>query len=380
MKGVIIFGSTGSIGMSTVKVLQNLEDYKVVGLAAFSNYKLLMKQAKIFEPEYVAIINQRCQPDLQGRQGKIKVLVGEDGLLDMIRRLNADILVAAFSSAIGIYAVLEAIKKRMRICLATKEILVSFGEIVMKEIRRCNAELIPIDSEHSAVYQCLEGRNISDVDKIILTASGGPFLKKSIRNVSKMDVLRHPVWNMGKKITVDSATMMNKALEIIEAHHLFGVPEEKIKVIIHPEAICHSLVQFNDGTILGQFSRPDMKLPIQYALTTPERRVSLVQPIELGKIRQLNFLTPDYKKFPSINFAYQALKIGKSMPAVLNGANEAAVKAFLSDELKFEEIPWVIKKAMQYHKPFAGGIDDYLRAEIWARDFAQKVIRSKGVM
>ncbi len=380
MKRVIIFGSTGSIGMSTVKVLQNLNDYKVVGLAAFSNFKLLMKQAKIFEPEYVAIIHQRRQPDLKGSQGKIKVLAGEEGLLCMIRRLNADILVAAFSSAIGIYAVLEAIKKRMRICLATKEILVSFGEIVMKEIRRCNAEIIPIDSEHSAVYQCLEGRNINDVDKIILTASGGPFLKKSIRNVSKMDVLRHPVWNMGRKITVDSATMMNKALEIIEAHHLFGVPEEKIKVIIHPEAICHSLVQFIDGTILGQFSRPDMKLPIQYALTTPERVVSLVQPIELDKIRQLNFLTPDYKKFPSINFAYQALRIGKSMPAVLNGANEAAVKAFLSDELKFEEIPWVIKKAMQYHKPFAGGIDGYLRAEIWARDFVQRAIRNKGVM
>ncbi|MEO0206118.1 MAG: 1-deoxy-D-xylulose-5-phosphate reductoisomerase, partial [candidate division WOR-3 bacterium] len=325
MKKLSIFGCTGSIGRNTIEVIKNLEDYKVVGLAAFSNYKSLIEQARTLNPRYVTIINERYYPDVKESLRKTEVMSGEEGLLKMVKESDTDILVSAFSSAIGIYAVLEAIKRGMRICLATKEILVSFGEIVMKEVKRNKAELIPVDSEHSAVYQCLEGRNICDVDRIILTASGGPFLRRSTKNVKKTDVLNHPVWSMGKKITVDSATMMNKALEIIEAHHLFGVSAEKIKVLIHPEAICHSLVQFVDGTMLGQFSRPDMKLPIQYALTTPQRLHSLVKSVELDKVKQLTFLAPDYKKFPSINFAYQALEIGKSMPAVLNGANEAAV-------------------------------------------------------
>ncbi|MGB9720342.1 MAG: 1-deoxy-D-xylulose-5-phosphate reductoisomerase [bacterium] len=379
MKKVLIFGSTGSIGHNTIEVLKNLKDYKVIGLATFSNYRSLIQQAKIFRPRYVTIVNERYYANIEKNLNKTKVLCGEDGLLKMVAESDSDILVCAFSRAIGIYAILEAIKRRIRICLATKEILVSFGEIVMKEVRKNRAELIPVDSEHSAVYQCLEGRNVSELDRIILTASGGPFLKKSLRKVNKSDVLRHPVWNMGKKITVDSATMMNKALEIIEAHHLFDVSGEKIKVVIHPEAICHSLVQFVDGTILGQFSLPDMKLPIQYALTTPERRHSLVKSIELDKVRKLTFLAPDYEKFPSINFAYQALEIGKSMPAVLNGANEAAVHAFLGDKLKFQDIPVVIKKAMARHKPCAGNIEDYVRAEMWAKEFVKEEIENKGV-
>jgi len=382
MKKVIVFGSTGSIGLNTIEVLKNLNDYKITGLAAFSNYKLLIQQSQSLKPQCVALINEKYYNNVKKNLKDlkdIKIFCCESGLLEMIKKLEADILVAAFSSAIGIYAILQAIKKGMRICLATKEILVSFGEIVMKEVKKYNTAVIPVDSEHSAIYQCLEGRNISDVEKIILTASGGPFLSKPIKNVRRADVLKHPVWNMGKKITVDSATMMNKALEIIEAHYLFHIPAEKIKVVIHPEAICHSLVQFIDGTILGQFSRPDMKLPIQYALTTPERRSSLVKSVELDKIGQLNFLTPDYKKFPGINFAYHALNIGKSMPAVLNGANEAAVHAFLSGNLKFQDIPRVIKKAMVFHKPCAGNIEDYRRAEMWAKHFVRTEIENKGI-
>ncbi len=377
MKKVIIFGSTGSIGLNTTRVLKNLKDYKIVGLATYSNYRLLSQQINEFRPEYAVLVEKKYYSELKNSFVQKRIFFGEQGLCEMIERTKADILVAAFSSAIGIYAILKAIKKGLRICLATKEVLVSFGEIVMKEVKKNNAELIPVDSEHSAIYQCIEGRKSTEIDKIILTASGGPFLNKSIKNVRKSDVLNHPVWNMGKKITVDSATMMNKALEIIEAHHLFGVPPEKIKVVIHPEAFCHSLVQFIDGTLIGQFSKPDMKLPIQYALTTPERMPSLVKSIELDKIKKLHFLTPDYKKFPGLKFAYEALMIGKSMPAVLNGANEAAVRAFLDDRLKFQEIPAVIKRTMSAHKPVSGGIEEYRQAEIWAKEFVLSEIKKR---
>ncbi len=379
MKRVLIFGSTGSIGMNTIEVLKNLKDFKVVGLATHSNYKLLVKQARKLKPGFVVLVNDKYYSNVKKSLSRINVLCGEEGLLEMVDRASAEILVAGFSSAIGIYAVLLAIRKGMRICLATKEILVSFGEIVMREVKKNNAELIPVDSEHSAIYQCLEGKDISLVDRIILTASGGPFLTRSIRNVKKSDVLRHPVWSMGKKITVDSATMMNKALEIIEAHHLFGIQPDKIKVVIHPEAICHSLVQFVDGTLIGQFSRPDMKLPIQYALTTPERKPSIVTPLELDRIRHLNFLSPDYKKFSGLKLAYEALRIGKSMPAVLNGANESAVRLFLDDKLKFQEIPEVIKRAMSAHTPVRGGIEEYKKAEIWAANFVRSEIKDKEV-
>jgi 1-deoxy-D-xylulose-5-phosphate reductoisomerase len=377
MKRVIIFGSTGSIGLNTVDVLKNLKGYRIVGLATYSNYKLLIKQARELEPVSIVLMNKNYYSYLKDSLRGIRILCGEDGLLEMIESVRADILVAGFSSAIGIYAIMSAIKKRLRICLATKEILVSFGDIVMEEVRKHKTELIPVDSEHSAIYQCLEGKDINEVEQVILTASGGPFLNKSIKNVCKSDVLKHPVWNMGKKITVDSATMMNKALEVIEAHHLFGLPPERIKVVIHPEAICHSLVQFVDGTLLGQFSRPDMRLPIQYALTAPCRRKSHIKTIALEEIKQLNFLAPDYKKFPCLNFAYRALKVGKSMPAVLNGANEAAVRAFLDDRLKFQDIPIVIKEAMDNHKPVSGGIEDYLDAENWAKNFVCSIIEKR---
>jgi 1-deoxy-D-xylulose-5-phosphate reductoisomerase len=377
MKKVIIFGSTGSIGLNTTKVLKNLKGYKVVGLATYSNYKLLSRQINEFSPGCSVLVEKKYYSELKNSFGQKRILFGEEGLSEMIENANADIIVAAFSRSKGIYAILKAIKKGMRICLATKEVLVSFGEIVMKEVKRNNAELIPVDSEHSAIYQCIEGRKSTEIDKIILTASGGPFLNKSIKNVRKSDVLNHPVWNMGKKITVDSATMMNKALEIIEAHHLFGVPPEKIKVVIHPEALCHSLVQFIDGTLIGQFSKPDMKLPIQYALTTPNRMPSLVKPIELDRIKKLNFPAPDYKKFPGLKFAYEALRIGKSMPAVLNGANEAAVRAFLDDRIKFQEIPGIIKRTMSVHKPVSGGIEEYRQAEIWAKEFVGSEIKKR---
>uniref|UniRef100_A0A7C4TFP0 1-deoxy-D-xylulose 5-phosphate reductoisomerase n=1 Tax=candidate division WOR-3 bacterium TaxID=2052148 RepID=A0A7C4TFP0_UNCW3 len=374
MKNIVVFGSTGSIGKNTLEVIKNLPNYRITGLATFSNYKLLVNQARTFKPKYVAIYNAKYYTHLKGDLNKTRIFCGENGLIEMIKNTDAEILVAAFASAVGIKAIIEAIKKKMRIALATKEILVSFGEIVMKLVKEYKTELIPIDSEHSAIYQCLEGRDVNEIQAIILTASGGPFLNKPIENVKKIDVLNHPIWNMGKKITVDSATMMNKGLEIIEAHHLFGLPPEKIKVLIHPEAICHSLVQFVDGSFLAQLSVPDMRLPIQYALTAPKRMVSLIKNLNLSRVRQLNFQSPDFKKFAGLKLAYDALKIGRSMPAVLNGANEEAVRQFLADRLKFSDIPKVIKKTMNAHQAFQGGIEDYLWAENWARQFVRKII------
>lgn len=372
MKRVILLGSTGSIGRNTIEVIKTLKEFKIVGLAAYTNHKLLEEQAKHYRPEAITIIDKDYYKSLRRNLRGINILYGEPGITKMMQMVDADILVGALASSLGIFGILKAIEKGMRICLATKEILVSFGEIIMQGTKKSGAKLIPIDSEHSAIYQCLEGKKISEVLNIILTASGGPFLNRKIKNVKKTDVLKHPVWKMGRKITVDSATMMNKGLEVIEAHHLFGLPLEKIKVAIHPEALCHSLVQFIDGSIICHLSTPDMRLPIQYALTAPDRLPSKIKYLDINKVKSLNFFSPDFKKFPCLGLAYEALKVGKSMPAVLNGANAEAVKLFLEDKIEFNEIPAIINKTMTNHTPKKGNIKDYLEAEKWAREFVEK--------
>lgn len=374
MKKVILLGSTGSIGHNAIKVIKNLKSFKIVGIAAYTNYKMLIKQAREIKPKMVTILNREHYRSLKKTIRRTKITCGEEGICEMVENSNADVIICAFASAAGIFGIVRAIKKRMRICLATKEILVSFGDIIMDLVKKNNVKLLPIDSEHSAVYQCLEGKKKEDIKNIILTASGGPFFNKSLKNISKADVLNHPVWKMGAKITVDSATMMNKGLEVIEAHHLFDVPPEKIKVTIHPEALCHSLVQFVDGTLIAQFSSPDMKLPIQYALTAPKRAPSGVKYLDLTKVKNLKFLPPNFKKFPCLQYAYDALKIGKSMPAVLNAANEEAVKFFLQDKLEFNEIPKVINKIMHKHTPKKGGISYYLEAEEWSRQHVRSLV------
>jgi 1-deoxy-D-xylulose-5-phosphate reductoisomerase len=366
MKKIIVLGSTGSIGRNTLKVVSGLKGYKIVGIAAHTDHAALLKQAASIKPRAIALIDDRHYKNFRSSVKNTVVFCGEEGIKDMIQKLDADILVAAFASAVGIDGIMHAIRKKMKLCLATKEVLVTYGEIIMHAIKKNRTAISPIDSEHSAVSQCLEGRKTSEVLAIILTASGGPFLDRSIRNVVKADVLNHPVWKMGAKITVDSATMMNKGLEIIEAHHLFGIPAEKIKVAIHPEALCHSLVQFIDGSMLCQISSPDMKLPIQYALTAPARRPCPVKYLDIRKVKALHFRTPDKRKFRCLGLAYDALRIGKSMPAVLNGANAAAVRSFLEGRLKFDMIPSVIEAVMENHHPRAGGIMDYRDAEKWA--------------
>ncbi len=371
MKRVILLGSTGSIGCNAIKVINGLADHEIVGLAAFGNHTLLAAQASALKPKIITIIDQQHQEKLSSELGRIRILSGEEGILEMVEALDADTIICSLASAIGIRGVLRAIEKKMKICLATKEILVNFGDLVMKKIKDLEVKLLPIDSEHSAIYQCLEGKDRADVMNIILTASGGPFLKKPIKNVRKQDVLRHPVWKMGKKITVDSATMMNKGLEVIEAHHLFDFPSGKIKVVIHPEAICHSLVQFKDGTLLAQMSTPDMKLPIQYALTAPHRVPAPTPYLDISRVRTLSFQAPNTRKFPCLNLAYRALEIGKTMPAVVNTANEEAVKLFLDDKLKFHDIPKFIENVMVKHQATDGDLDHYLSAVAWAREQAR---------
>ena len=367
MKKVIILGSTGSIGRNTIKVIQKLKGFQVVGLAAFANYKRLAGQARSIKPRMITLLNTDGYTALKQASGRTTVLCGEQGILEMVERADADIIVCALSRSLGIQGIMKAIEKGMRVCLATKEILVSFGDTVMAAVEKHGAQLLPVDSEHSAVYQCLEGKSTDDVRAIILTASGGPLLHKSMKNVRRQDVLNHPVWKMGAKITVDSATMMNKGLEVIEAHHLFALPAEKIKVVIHPQALCHSLVQFVDGSMLAHISTPDMRLPIQYALTAPARFSPPVRTLDISRVASMTFLPPDPKKFPCLGLAYKALRIGKSMPAVLNAANETAVDLFLQGRLSFNRSPSVIQKVMRSHVPRRGSIKDYITHEQWAR-------------
>lgn len=372
MKKVVLFGSTGSIGCNVIRVIRQLKGFHIVGLATYSNYTKLMKQVRNVKPRFIGLVNREHAVKRAPRSRSL--LYGEEGLTAMIQRARADILVCAFASSVGINSIMRAIRQRMRICLATKEILVSYGDIIMAMVRRYNTELYPVDSEHSAIYQCMEGKPKDDIARIILTASGGPFLRRSIKNVHKKDVLNHPVWNMGAKITVDSATMMNKGLEVIEAHHLFDFPMDRIDVVIHPEALCHSLIQFADGTLLAQMSTPDMRLPIQYALTAPRRIKSSVKNLDVSKTNRMTFSPPDLKKFPCLAFAYQALKIGGSMPAVLNATNDMAVHLFLEGRITFQEIPRIIKRVMKQHRPRKGDITVYKRAEEWARNMVRQYI------
>ncbi len=254
MKTVVIFGSTGSIGQNTIKVIKTLPGYKIIGIATFSNFRVLHKQYRDLSPEMIGIVDDQAYLEYSGKAPSRMLVKGESGLAKIIAFLRPDVLVCSFASAIGIKALMLAIKQKSRICLATKELLVSYGQIIIKAVKKYKAELLPIDSEHSALYQCLEGRNKNDVRNLILTASGGPFFKQSPKKITKKHVLNHPIWRMGNKITVDSATMMNKGLEVIEAHHLFGLPADQIKVVVHPEAIVHSMVEFKDGSILAQLS------------------------------------------------------------------------------------------------------------------------------
>lgn len=351
MKKILILGSTGSIGVNTLEIARSFqEEFQIVGLTVNHNIGLLRKQIEEFHPKVVVVRDEAKSKELKEQIGnECEILSGELGLLEITKQDNYDILVSALVGFAGLAPTIEAIKLKKRIALANKETLVTAGKIVIDLCKKYDAELIPVDSEHSAIFQCLNGENKAEIKKIVLTASGGPFLNKSkqdFENVTIEDALKHPNWKMGNKISIDSATMMNKGLEVIEAYWLFNLPKEKIEVIIHPQSIIHSMVEFNDGSIKAQMSRPDMKLPILYALSFPERyHFSAVQ-TDFKKINQLTFFEPDFDKFTCLKIAYDVIGKGGTASTILNAANEVAVEKFLSGKIKFTQIADLIIDAL----------------------------------
>ncbi len=351
MKNILILGSTGSIGKNTLEVIRNFPDrFKVAALTVNTRIDLLELQIDEFKPATVVVKDSILAETLRKSIGsKCEVLSGVEGLISIAANMDYDIFVGAMVGFAGLAPTVEAIKRGKRIALANKETLVVGGELITSLSRKYNAEIIPVDSEHSAIYQCLAGEKINQVSKLILTASGGPFLnldKKEFCNVTVKDALNHPNWKMGNKITIDSASMMNKGLEVIEARWLFGLTKEKIEVVIHPQSIIHSMVEFADGSIKAQLGMPDMRLPIQYALTYPERFENNYPKTDLKKIKNLSFIEPDLEKFECLKLAYDVLNSGGCSPIILNAANEVAVDRFLKGNITFSRIPYIIKKAL----------------------------------
>lgn len=375
MNNICLLGSTGSIGQSALEVIANLRaDFYPIALSCQKNIKLLQEQMTKFKPKYVCITELAGMSKFAPAED-VTLLSGLKGMQEIAAHPDVDILLNAIVGTTGLYPTLTAIRAGKRIAMANKETLVAYGEIIMKEVAQNEVILVPVDSEHSAIHQCIGSRK-DEVKRIILTASGGPFLKKEITPETTLrEVLTHPVWQMGAKITVDSATLMNKGLEVIEAAILFGIEPQRIEVVIHPQSIIHSAVEFVDGSIIAQMSSPDMKLSIQYALTYPERLPSLVKSIRFGEIKRLDFLSPDFKKFPCLKLAYEAVYAGGTMPCVLNAANEIAVESFLDNKIKLPDIPVVVREVTDKHSAVKlPTISDIELAESWARKEAKDVI------
>ncbi len=352
MKNISILGSTGSIGTNTLNVVEaNKKDLKVKYLTAGSNGKLLVEQALKFHPNAIAIADDKQYSLVKGelKSSGIEVLAGREGVLEISRRNDVDMVLNSIVGAPGLEPTYLAIQAGNNIALSNKESLVMAGDIIMSMLKEKNLTILPVDSEHSAIFQCLVGEEHSSIKRLILTGSGGPFRKYPLEKFSKIkpeNALKHPTWNMGRKITIDSATMMNKGLEVIEAKWLFDIPLEKVDIIIHPQSIIHSMVEFIDGSMKAQLGLPDMKLPIQYAIFYPERRNVAWENTDFTKISELNFEAPDYKRFPCIRLAYESLERGGTAPGILNVVNEQAVYAFLDNKIKFTDIPGLVEKAL----------------------------------
>jgi len=375
LKRILILGSTGSIGTSTLDVVDHFPDrFPVAGLSAGKNAGLLLEQAKRYRPGAVAIGDPVAVPALKSALTPlgIRVFGGPDAVLELIEETAADLTVNALVGAAGLLPTMKAIERGMDVALANKESLVMAGALVMERVRERGVRLLPVDSEHSAIWQCLAGSDHPAIRRLMLTASGGPFVDWSaerMASITPKDALDHPTWNMGPKVTVDSATMMNKGLEIIEAHWLFDMAPDHIQVVVHRQSIVHSLVEFVDGSTLAQLSPPDMRLPIQLALTYPERWPRQATPLDLAALGTLSFESPDRKRFPCLNLAYQALGIGGTMPAVLNAANEVAVRAFLDERIPFTRIAELNERTMARHEVIAHpGLEDILKADRWASE------------
>jgi 1-deoxy-D-xylulose-5-phosphate reductoisomerase len=376
---ISILGSTGSIGVQTLDVARNL-NIKVEGLAANKNIDLLEKQAREFYPKIVAVKDEELAKVLSARLSETdcKVVGGIEGLKMVASIESVETVVTSIVGIAGLIPTMEAIKHKKNIALANKETLVTAGHIVMSEASRMEVKILPVDSEHSAIFQSLMGNNKEDVSKIILTASGGPFRgrkREQLENVTLKEALKHPNWSMGSKITIDSATLMNKGLEVIEARWLFDMPQEDIEVLVHPQSIIHSMVEYKDGSIIAQLGSPDMRLPIQFALTYPDRKPNNFSKLDIIKNGSLTFEVPDLEAFPCLELAFEALRAGGTMPAVLNAANEEAVGLFMEEKIRFLDIPRIIENVMGRHSIKSDpGIDDIIDVDLWARKIVREVV------
>ncbi|MBU2025700.1 MAG: 1-deoxy-D-xylulose-5-phosphate reductoisomerase [Patescibacteria group bacterium] len=368
MKKIAILGSTGSVGTQALQIIkQHPSKFKIIGLTANTNTQAMLAQIKTFHPQAVAMMNKvsareltRKIKTLDRRYSRIKIYTGLPGLVKIATLNTADIILTSVVGSIGIVPTFEAIKKSKTIALANKETLVAAGQIIMPAAKKYNAKIIPVDSEHSAIFQCLVGENPQNIKNLILTCSGGPFRKtppSRLKKVTLKQALNHPSWKMGGKITIDSATLMNKGLEVIEAHWLFGLPYENIKVVVHPQSLVHSMVEFRDGSLKAQISQPSMSIPIQLAFSFPQRlknkkipRLDLSRKTSVNQLNQMTFEKPDFKKFPCLNLAYKAGRLGGTLPAALNAANETAVQYFLQGKIKYLDIANVIKKIIKKNK------------------------------
>ncbi len=371
MKNIAILGSTGSIGTQTLDIVRKNDDLKVVALSANSNVKLLEEQIREFMPKIVCVCDEKCANELKTMASdlNVKVVAGMDGLIEAAVIDEAEIVVTAVVGMIGIRPTIAAIKAGKDIALANKETLVTAGHIIIPLAKEYNVNIYPVDSEHSAIFQCLHGEKRSQVEKIILTASGGPFRGKTVeqlKNVTVEDALKHPNWAMGKKITIDSSTMVNKGLEVIEAKWLFDVDFDHIQVLIQPQSLIHSMVEFKDGSVMAQLGTPDMRLPIQYALYYPERKFLDGKRVNFYEISSITFEKPDMENFRALKLAFDAGRMGGSMPVVFNAANEQAVSMFLDRRIKYLDIVEIIEYAMEKHKHIEEpDLDEILASESW---------------
>ncbi|OLE54488.1 MAG: 1-deoxy-D-xylulose-5-phosphate reductoisomerase [Acidobacteria bacterium 13_1_20CM_3_53_8] len=358
-KGIAIIGSTGSIGCNTLRVVESLGDrFRVVALGAGRNVERLAEQVERHLPELVSVESEENARSLRAQLFKRnvdlpRIVIGEEGLVEVATHADADCIVSATVGAVGFVPTLRALESGKRVALANKETLVMAGELMTRAAARSGAELLPVDSEHNALHQCLRGENLGEVRRLILTASGGPFRTKTrseMQAATVAEAMRHPTWSMGAKITIDSATLMNKGLEVIEARWLFGFGAEQINILVHPESIVHSMVEMVDGSIIAQMGVTDMRHAIQYALTYPERHACELPPLDLAQLSALHFEMPDTDRFPCISLAYRALREGGTLPAAMNAANEEAVKAFLEEKISLTDIPRVIEEVMDKHE------------------------------
>lgn len=378
-KKISIFGSTGSIGRSTLEVIETYKDrFEVVYLAANKNVELIIEQAKKFKPKGIIISDKEAYQKLSTYKDLDCQILPAEAMVEVVKDDDFDTLVAAMVGFSGLESTIAAIKSGKKIALANKETLVVAGHLITRLVKEHKTSLIPIDSEHSAIFQCLVGEDIKNVEQIILTASGGPFYKKDLKEFHKITVkeaLNHPNWKMGNKVTIDSATLMNKGLEVIEAQWLFGIQKNKIKVLIHPQSIIHSMVEFTDGSVKAQLGMPDMKLPIQYALSYPDRLKVNFSPMDFIKYNNLTFYEPDLEKFRCLSLAYYSMNQGGLYPVAMNAANEIAVDNFLKEKIPFSEIPVMIEKALERNiSSNEANLDEIIECDKETREFCRRLI------